>query len=66
MEKSKISFKNVEASQEYKNCELEMGDYKNLLEEGLKDMIFEVKEIDNHTDYIVKNNKIGYKIGDRY
>jgi hypothetical protein len=43
-----------------------MGDYRELLEEGLKDMIFEVKEIDNHTDYMVKNNKIGYKIGDRY
>ena len=43
-----------------------MGDYKELLEEGLKDMIFEVNEIDNLTNYIVKNNKIGYKIGDSY
>lgn len=43
-----------------------MGDYEELLQEGLKDMIFEVYEIDNHKDYLVKNNKIGYKIGDRY
>ena len=43
-----------------------MGEYSKLLEEGLKDMIFEVNEIETHTDYIVKNNKIGYKIGDRY
>ena len=43
-----------------------MGDYTKLLEEGLKDMIFEVNEIETHNDYIVKDNKIGYKIGDRY
>ena len=29
-------------------------------------MIFEINEIDNHNDYLVKDNKIGYKIGDRY
>ena len=29
-------------------------------------MIFEVNDIDTHRDYLVKNNKIGYKIGDRY
>ena len=39
------------------------------MEEGLKDMINEVNEIDNHVkgkNYIVEHNKIGYKIGDRY
>lgn len=29
-------------------------------------MLFEVNEIDGHTDYKIEDNKIGYKIGDRY
>lgn len=29
-------------------------------------MIFQVNDIDTHKDYIVKNNQIGYKSGDRY
>ena len=29
-------------------------------------MIFEIDEIDGHKDYKVSENKIGYKIGDRY
>jgi hypothetical protein len=33
-----------------------MGDYTELLEEGLKDMIFEVNEINTHTDYIIDKN----------
>lgn len=29
-------------------------------------MLFEVNEIDTHTEYKIEDNKIGYKIGDRY
>ena len=35
-----------------------------LLKEGIKEMLFDLKEIDNHTQYIVDKERIGYLNGD--
>ena len=34
--------------------------------EGIKDMLFDVKEIDNHKQYVVDKERIGYLDGDQY
>lgn len=54
------------SSPEYQSCKSLMGQYVNVLDEGIHDMIFEVNEMDSHTEYKIIDNRIGYKIGDRY
>jgi hypothetical protein len=36
-----------------------------LIDEAVKQMIFDVENIGSHTNYVVKENKIGYVYGDR-
>ena len=40
--------------------------WKDLLNESVKDMIFDVQYSKLHTDYKIQNDKIGYKIHDHY
>jgi hypothetical protein len=51
-------------SEQFKACEQEVPNFKELLIEGIKDMLFDIKEIDKHKDYIVEKERIGYLNGD--
>jgi hypothetical protein len=61
-----LSFSTVYTSEQFKACEAEVPNFKELLMEGVKDMLFDVKEIDNHKEYIVDKERIGYLNGDQY
>ncbi|RYE30573.1 MAG: hypothetical protein EOP48_31895, partial [Sphingobacteriales bacterium] len=53
----------VKASAQYQNCFNRFKDYGFLVEEAVKDMLFDLKEYPSH-QYIVKEDKIGYIDGD--
>ena len=55
-----ITLNKVRSSQEYKDCCDRYPDWKDLVHETLKDMVSDLKSFENH-DYIVKDDKIGYK-----
>ena len=58
--KTKWTFLQVKETQEYKDCCARFHDLEGLIEEAVKDMLFDLKEFESH-DYIVKADKIGYK-----
>lgn len=57
-------FAEVVSSEQYKICEKEVPNFIELLNEGIKDMLFSLYEMENHNDYIIENDKIGYLNGD--
>lgn len=58
------TFPTITSSDQFKACEAEVPKYMELLKEGIKEMLFDLKEIDNHTQYIVDKERIGYLNGD--
>ena len=64
--KNNVNYQMVYDSEQFKACEKEVPNFKELLIEGIKDMLFDVKEIDKHKDYIVEKERIGYLNGDQY
>ena len=55
-----LNFSTVYIREKFKVCEAEVPKFKELLMEGVKDMVFDVKEIENHKEYIVNLERIGY------
>jgi len=53
----------VKASAQYQACLTRFKDYGFLIEEAVKDMLFDLREYPSH-QYIVKEDKIGYIDGD--
>jgi preprotein translocase subunit SecA len=64
--KNNVNYQMVYDSEQFKACLKEVPNFKELLIEGIKDMLFDVKEIDKHKDYIVEKERIGYLNGDQY
>ena len=59
----KLKLATVKTSPQYQACFARFKDYGFLVEEAVKDMLFDLKEYSSH-QYIVKENKIGYVDGD--
>ena len=53
-----VKQEDIENMQEFKDLQDKYPIFKDLLMEAVKDMIFEVKQIDMHTGYVVKDDKI--------
>jgi hypothetical protein len=61
-----IKVDDLQKTQEFKDLQNEYPKFKDLLAEAIKDMIFDVKEIDQHKNYVVKEDKICYLVDDEY
>ena len=59
-----LTFDAIKRSKEYNCGKKKFGNWMDLINEAIKDTICDVKEFES-TDYIVKNDQIGYKEGDR-
>ena len=57
---SQLNINTIKQTQEFRACYDKFRTWGCLIEEAVKDMIFDVKSYTSH-DYIVNNNKIGYK-----
>jgi hypothetical protein len=55
----KLNLKKVKTTAEYKACCDRYSTWKALIEEAVKDMLFDVNNFESH-DYIVSKDKIGY------
>jgi len=54
------SIKTIKSSKEYENCCKKFSGWEFLIEEAVKDMLADINTYQSH-DYIVLNDKIGYK-----
>ncbi|CAF4742661.1 unnamed protein product, partial [Rotaria sp. Silwood2] len=57
--KSKLNLDKVKFTNEYKACCQRFPNWELLIEEAVKDMIFDVNNFESH-DYVVQQDKIGY------
>ncbi|CAF3312638.1 unnamed protein product, partial [Rotaria sp. Silwood2] len=57
--KSELNLNKIKQTQEYKNCCARFPKWELLIQEAIKDMLFDVNNFDSH-NYIVKEDKIGY------
>lgn len=55
-----INLQKIKNTQEYQSCCSRFKSWAFLIEEAVKDMLFDLKAYKSH-DYVVKDNKIGYK-----
>ncbi|CAF2540353.1 unnamed protein product [Rotaria sp. Silwood2] len=55
-----LSLNRIKDTNEYKNCCKTFPNWETLIDEAIKDLIYDVKNFECH-DYIVKEDKIGYK-----
>ena len=58
--RSNISLQRVRSSEEFSDCCARFYEWRNLIEEICKDMIYDLKSLESH-DYIIENDRIGYK-----
>ncbi|CAF0744473.1 unnamed protein product [Adineta steineri] len=58
--KSELNLSKVKSSPEYMACCNRFSNWVSLIQEAIKDMLFDINNFESH-DYIVKQDKIGYK-----
>lgn len=57
--KSKLTLKTIENTSEYQACSNRFANWKLLITEAVKDLLFDVQNFESH-DYVVKQDRIGY------
>lgn len=56
-----LTYRGLMKTQEYQNCSKKFDKWNELLNEALKDLITDLKTFNESHDYVVKDDKIGYK-----